>query len=247
MTTNPGTDVSPTLTIMSLFGNPVSGRLKASARTAILLAVRARSGDLSSRVRLRRSALLTPQWLSVEPSPELLIEAGRGSLDPRICPSKPIRLLLDTSLPDLEALKAFFREVIPCALEFPITTADRYFRAFAEADLGVCWFTPDSLDLYNAFTSFDCAPGANCYFNWSDRELQSAVDRLRKSSESGVPNKEAALQVERILLRKGYVAPLSEMNWWIVSRSASDQGGTQMPARPIHPAGLFQVSVRDFL
>jgi hypothetical protein len=192
-------------------------------------------------VRLRSSPLLTPQWLAVEPPEDLLsIHAPSAKL---VCPARPIRVLLDTSLPDLDALKSYFREAIPCAIDFQVTHADRYFRDFAASDLGVCWFTPDLLDLYNAFTSFDCSLGANCYFNWRDRDLQAAIDKVRKASEGGVPDKDAAIQVERILFRKGYVAPLAEMNWWIVGRG---KGNSSAP-KPIHPAGLFQVSARDFL
>jgi hypothetical protein len=233
-TTNTGNFISPTLTVMSAFSNP-SSKMTFNERFSIMSLIRYKSDELSKMLMLKKSNLFTPEWMAIAFDKDFLNVKMPQQIH---CPKSPIKFLLDTSLPDIEKLKNFFKKNIPCPIDFLITDADKYFVNFAQADIGLCWFTPDSLDLKDAYSSIDCSAGGSCYFNWKDKDLQNSVDKINKSSELGNSDKAEALEIERLLYKKGFIAPLVEMNWWITDESSS---------KAIHPAGLFQVKASDFL
>ena len=236
ITDNPGTANSPTLTTLAAFANPQSKKLNPVIRAKFMKAIRSHSTLLAEKLKLKWSPLLTPQWLAIQAPSDLIISEYHVSSGQ--CPQGPIKVLLDTSLPNLEVLKHGIAEAIRCPVEFSITNADTYFQKFATVDIGIAWFTPDFLDIYNIFQPFDCAGNSACYFNWHDKSLQNGIDSIRVASLSGIQDKERALDVERVIFKKGYAAPIAEMNWWIKNKKGT---------RPIHPAGLFQIKVEDFL
>ncbi len=231
---NPGLPANPTLTVMAVFANPLSS-LPKDIRKEIVTRLRVRAPKISESLSLRWSPLLVPQWLSIQTPSDLQVLEVRSNFE---CPGRPIRILLDTSLPNLQKMKELIAASVPCKLEFAVTEADKYFVNFSKSDLGVAWFSPDYLDLYNEFSAFDCSKKGACYFNWNDPTLQKSIDQLRQMSQLGVADEKAAIDVERILFRNGYMAPLSEMNWWIQTPDGY---------RPIHPAGLGQLSISEFL
>jgi hypothetical protein len=232
---NPGKIPSPSLTILAIFANPSSTLLTKRQRQGWFDSLRSGAETLSSELNLRWSPMMTPQWLGVSvPSDLKQISQPRHMS----CGSRPARILLDTSLPDLEKLKQFIRGRVKCPVEFEVTSADMYFDRFRKNDLGIAWFTPDFLDLYNQFSFFDCSEGGSCYFDWHDKKLQSTIDDLRKSCKNGHPNKDTAIQIEMQIFRNSYAVPLAEMNWWMVGPSG---------ARSIHSAGLAQLRISDFL
>lgn len=233
---NPGDKTNPTLTTLAAFANPNSRKLSESQRIAVITAIRKGSEKLAKGLRLRPSPLLIPQWLAVDAPREFTVQSDKSNKI--TCPKEALRILLDTSLPDFEKIKAEINEAVPCEIVYSVTNADTYFREFAKNDIGIAWFTPDFLDIYNIFQPFDCSGGDSCYFNWKDKELQMRIDLVREKSLDGIQDKENAIAVERILLKKGYAAPIAEMNWWIK---------TEAEYKPIHPAGLFQMRIGDFL
>jgi hypothetical protein len=232
---NPGVPANATLTVLTLFSNPRSSAISPDLRRQFTMEIRSIARNLSKDLRLNWAPLMTSRWLAIEPPDDL---TSIKSPPITSCPKVPINVLLDTSLPDLSILQSAIKKAIPCPIHFSVTEADKYFENFAKSDFGIAWFSPDYLDLYNAFSAFDCAPGGSCYFNWKDQELQSAIDQLRASSENGVSDKDLAIPIERLLFKRGYAAPISEMNWWIKRKN---------DFQPIHPAGLGQISVSDFL
>jgi hypothetical protein len=121
-------------------------------------------------------------------------------------------------------------------VEFSITTADKYFKKFEKNDIGILWFSPDERSFYDYYSAFDCSARGSCYFNWHDAELEQLVRRLHISTSSQ-EDKKTALAVERVLLRRGYAAPIAEMNWWIKSAHGLE---------PVHPSGLGQIRFGDF-
>lgn len=204
---------------------------------AILSLIRSKARVTATALHLKYSALLTPEWMGVEAPADLTTIVAKDGIS--CSPGGPIKILLDTSLPSLPVLREALKASIGCPVEFSLTNADTYFQEFAKADIGIAWFTPDFLDLYDIFAPFDCSPTNACQFNWHDAALQHRIEKIRESGFSGEADKNTALEIERILLKKGYTAPIAEMNWWI-----KKPDGT---VSSIHPAGLFQIRVSDFL
>jgi len=234
LTDNPGDTVSPTLTVFSAYAIPHSKLLTQNQRVQIMSSIRKFAPSYAETVKLNWSPLMTSKWLGVEaPSDLVAIDVKQYT-----CPNRAIRILLDTSFPSLTKTKAFLTSTIKCPIEFEITNADKFFSYFNWADIALVWFCPDFLDIYNTFASLDCSDNSDCYFNWHDRELQNEISRLKDESRRGIQNKEIAVGIEKILLKKGYVAPLAELNWWIDSPTG---------IRQIHAAGLFQIRLGDFL
>ena len=232
---NPGLPASPTLTVLTLFANPESKSVSAELRLQTTELVRANAQSIADALKLRWSPLMTAKWLAVPTTPDLIQFSYKK---PVSCPRQPIKVLLDTSLPNLELLKELLSRAVACPVQYAVTTADKYFERFKENDFGIAWFSPDYLDLYNEFSAFDCRAPGFCYFNWKDSELQKLIDDLRNSSQEGRVDKGKAIAIERLLKKKGYAAPFAEMNWWIRTTDGY---------RAIHPAGLCQVSISEFL
>ena len=237
LTESPTEEISPSLTVMAAFANPDSKRFTATQRGQILSSIRAAGQAIATGLHLKHATLLTPEWLGVDPTEDLVHLAAKSGVG---CPAgSPIKILLDTSLPHLPVLREKLQAAIGCPIEFSVTNADTYFQEFSKSDVGIAWFTPDFLDLYDIFAPFDCSVSNSCSFNWHDFALQREIDKIKKSGYLGETDKTTAIEIERILLKNGYVAPIAEMNWWI--RKADGAIGS------IHPAGLFQVRVSDFL
>jgi hypothetical protein len=233
---NPGINVSPTLTVLTTYFNPIAKNLSPEGRVKISRRLKAKSIGLAEDLKLRWAPLISSQWLALSAPKDLRdVNIQDTSIH---CPPEKIRILLDTSLPNLVLLKKFFSDSIHCPLDFTITEADRYFEDFSKTDIGVAWFTPDYLDLYNIYNPFDCSPEGSCYFNWKDRELEKMLKTLLLSSQRGEANKGISIEIERLIFKKGYAVSLAEMNWWIKGPSGY---------RPIHTAGLAQISLSDFL
>jgi hypothetical protein len=236
VSSNPGTTTTPSLTTLALFANPRTNRISKVNRIDVMNIVRGKSSFLAKNLALKHAALLTPEWMGIESPPTIAMTHAR--VRPVECLKVPIRILLDTSLPDLEKIRSHLLDTIPCPVQFAITNADTYFSDFASADFGMAWFTPDFLDLYNVVSPFDCESASPCYFDWQDSELKHAIKSLKDASARGLQDKAAAIRVEKILNVKGYVVPIANMNWWIRSEKGT---------RSVHPAGLFQVRIEDFL
>lgn len=234
LTDNPGTQTYPTLTILAAFANPDTFLHAEPARVGAMTALRERSRMISEALHLRYSPLMTPKWMALEPPPESAAPESR----PRRCLDRPFRVLLDTSLPYLDVLQREIPAALGCPVDFSITTADKYFDEFKKNDIGIAWFTPDERLFYDYYSAFDCGERSVCYFNWHDAELQREIDRLRASAANQDDEKKIALSIERRISRRGYAAPLSEMNWWIKSAHGIE---------PIHPSGLAQIHIGDFL
>lgn len=224
----------PTLTSLSLFANPASD-IKSSVRINLLSNARANAENLASQLNLRYSPLYASGWLSVPVSKTIAEVTTVRNVE---CPSRMIKVLLDTSLPHLNKIQDYLRGAISCPIEFKVTKADSYLEQLLKSDLGVAWFTPDFLDISSTFAPFDCQNGAACNFDWKDSELALLIEKTKKAGANGTNDLGSAAEIEELFLRKGYVAPLAEMNWWIKT-------GDQLT--PIHPAGLFQLRIRDFL
>jgi hypothetical protein len=232
---NPGVSPSPTLTTLAAFANPKSKILTSHNRIAFLKMLRRGSKAYANEIKLNWSPLLVPHWLSIDPTKELLDFKISNSIT---CPKAKIKVLLDTSLPNLEFTRNYIKNNIPCEIVFTITKADNYFKNFNDTDIGIAWFTPDYLDLYNVFSAFDCTSQGACYFNWHDDNFQHTINSLRELSQRGIISKKTAIALETQILNKGYAAPIAEMNWWIKGPEG---------IRPIHTAGLAQMSLSDFL
>lgn len=232
---NPGMSPSPTLTVLTVFLNPNSSKFDQGTRVKLTEMIRFTSRSLAESLQLRWSPLLTSKWLAVS-APEDFLNPKKP--EEIACPTNGIKILLDSSLPNQQVIEAYFTQNIKCKLSFTTTEADLYFDKFRESDIGVAWFSPDYLDLYNSYAEFDCHTGSNCYFNWNDKTLQAMLDKLRLAGAAGDADKAIAMAIERVVRNRGYAAPIAEMNWWLKSQSGY---------KAIHPAGLGQISLSDFL
>ena len=233
LTDPPGNKKYTSLTVMSAFANPNSKTLNREQRIAIMSNIRNLARSMSEDLRLSYSPTITPKWLSVSVSDEIL-NVKRIKFQ---CPKRPIKILLDTSLPGHEILKRYLTQISNCQIEFNITEASRYFKDFAKNDIGIAWFTPDFLTVYNIFSIFDCDTNA-CYFNWKDSKMQGLIREVKRSVELGNDNIELATKIENHLFKNGYASPIADMNWWI-------KKGDKIEV--IHQAGLFQLRISDFL
>lgn len=232
---NPGMTSTPTLTVLSFFAIAGSSNISPNQRLEIMNRIRNKSNLLAGDLNLKGDKLLAPHWLGIETPPAFNTKLNENKLT---CPKKDISFILDTSEPNISAIEKFLKANIPCPMKFIITDADNFFEAFSGADFALIWFTPDYLDIYNTYTSLDCANGNQCYFDWKDQELQAEIEKLKISSWQGLQDKNQAIKIEQILVNKGYVVPISEMNWWIKTGSST---------KSIHAAGLFQLHIKDFL
>jgi hypothetical protein len=232
LTTNLSGRPSPTLTILTAFANP-SSNLNENVRKKITGDFRRASAAIAESVNLKHSTTIASSWIGLP-----LFKQGNQMTNNTQCPSRPIKVLLDSSLPDHALLKKAIESGTKCELSFESTTSDKYFEAFARNDIGLAWFTPDFIDLPSFYSQFDCSVGSPCYFSWLDPALQYAIDRLKQSSSKGLQDKSLALEIERLLAQKGYAVPIAEMNWWLRHKQKTS---------PIHPAGLFQLRISDFI
>jgi hypothetical protein len=231
---NPGISPSPTLTSLAVFGNPKSQLGDPKLRIAIQTRIKNKSIEIAKHLNLIPAPMMLPKWLGIS-APQDMIESTPQP--PLICPKSPIKILLDTSLPNLKVLGEGISIAIGCATEIKISTGDKYFENFGETDFGVAWFTPDFLDIYNVYSAFDCEEGRSCYFDWGDPELSALLSRLKNSTKISMRDVETALAVEKHLQTSGYMIPIAEMNWWIIGPTTQ---------KSVHPAGLFQVRLQDF-
>lgn len=238
LTSNPNRLVSPTLTSLGLFANPKSKLFQKDTRAKLLKTIRQYADEISKQLNLSSSAYLAPRWFGIKDE-VYAVGGDKNSWNSSYCQTKGIRILSDTSIPgDRAALEALLARILSCPVKLQVTDAAHYFDEFNNADFGLCWFTPDFLALSNVYGEFQCVDNGPCYFDWKDDALQSLLKKLNRADAESHPAEEIALRVEKHLLNNGYVAPIAEMNWWI-----SKQGKTV----PIHPAGLFQVRLGDFL
>ena len=233
LTEHPSDHNYSSLTVMSAFANPESKTLSRKQRIRIMTNIRAASHHLASALKLNHSSTIAPQWL-LNNSRMSAIPVTKKKIN---CPRQPISILLDTSLPKHHILKNYLARTIECPLIFNITEASSYFKNFKNNDIGIAWFTPDFLTVYNIFTIFDC-PDGFCYFNWKDSKLNNLIAQIRESAEQGNENINLSSTIETHLLNNGIATPIADMNWWIQKKESIN---------PVHQAGLFQLRIRDFL
>lgn len=231
---NPTTETAPGLTVMALFANPARNEVDSTSRSALTKILADQAPVLARELKLVPSRTFMPRWIGADVASKVVSSFDRGTIT---CPKEPIKFLLDASLPDHKKLSSFFRQ-LPCPIEVLATNGDTYFQEFSKVDFGVAWFTPDFLDFYNVYNPFDCSKVGLCYFDWNDAVLQIAIDRVRIASEGGIQDINGAVAVEQRLMELGAVVPLAEMNWWIAGRGQH---------KAIHPAGLFQLRISEFL
>ena len=233
LTEHPNGDKYSSLTVMSAFANPDSKNLNRKQRITIMSNIRELSQNLAKELKLNHSPTVAPRWLSAHVS-DKIVNIKKRNVN---CPKNSIKILLDTSLPGHGILKKHLSTAAKCPIVFNITNADRYFDNFKKNDIGIAWFTPDFLTVYNIFTIFDCN-SKTCYFNWNDLKMQSLISQIKSSVEQGNENINLGTNIEAHILENGYASPIADMNWWIKKDDRIES---------IHQAGLFQVRISDFL
>ena len=233
LTEHPNGEKYSSLTVMTAFANPDSKNLNRKQRIAVMSNIRELSQDLAKELKLHHSPTVAPRWLSTHVSDEIVnIKKRKMS-----CPKSPIKILLDTSLPGHSILKKHLSKSAKCPTVFNITNANHYFDNFKKNDIGIAWFTPDFLTVYNIYTIFDCN-SKTCYFNWNDSKMQNLISQIKSSVEKGNENINLGINIEAHILENGYASPIADMNWWIKKNDRIES---------IHQAGLFQVRISDFL
>ena len=233
LTEHPNGEKYSSLTVMTAFANPDSKNFNRKQRVAIMSNIRELSQNLAKELKLNHSPTVAPRWLSTHVS-DKIVNIKKRNVN---CPKNPIKILLDTSLPGHSILKKHLSTAAKCPIVFNITNADHYFDNFKKNDIGIAWFTPDFLTVYNIFTIFDCN-SKTCYFNWNDLKMQSLISQIKSSVEQGNENINLGKNIEAHILENGYASPIADMNWWIKKDDRIES---------IHQAGLFQVRISDFL
>lgn len=234
VSTNPGVAISPSLTVLASYFNPKSSLAKSKYVKLFSDRIRERSKNISKRLKLKWNPTLSSGWMG---GAMVNIRFNDYSNDSS-CPEQPVKILLDTSLPDLNILREELKLAIGCELRFRVTTAKSYFKEFQRTDIGILWFTPDDKQYYNFYSALDCSPKSLCYFDWNDKGLAGIFREFHRSKELSLDEESIFVDIERHLFEKGYVAPISQMNWWI----RTDDG-----IYSVHPAGLAQIRLSDFV
>jgi len=224
---NPSEQISASLTVMTIFANPNSS-LEEEYRVDFLKYIREVSKKISNNLKLKTATMMASSWLDVQ------IESLEVTRTLAKKCRRDFTILLDSSLPNHEILKEHINKYSNCKIKFITTTADKYFDEFEKTDFGIAWFTPDELDAYNFYSSFDCNVGGNCYFNWKDEKLNLLT---RKLVNIGMKDQKVK-ELEKYIMERGYAAPISELNWWVM-----DNDGNY---KVIHPSGLAQLKISDF-
>lgn len=235
---NPTDNVSPSLTVLSAFAVPTSTLLSQKQRVALLSSIRENAKTLAIQLKLKQSYLFIPKWLGTE-LPDQLKVLSDFDKKQLVCPQRAIRIVLDNSLPSLTTIKKFLAFVIHCPLEYLHSEADTFFKTLPKADLAIVWFSPDYLESCDIFEPFNCSKEGSCYFNWNDQKLQKLINEMEVFSKKGIQDSELVLALENRLYQEGYVAPIVEMNWWIMN--------AKKEVLPIHSAGLCKIKISDFL
>ncbi len=234
---NPGLDFNPTLTVMTLFANPKMDPSLLSQKKAFMHEIRIISKKLANDLHLKHAPSMMSSWMGIDMNNEIILEENKIHFSKKMCPNRPLKILLDSSLPNHQTIETAFRSAIPCEFIFLTTNADEYFNNFSKVDFGMAWFTPDELEAYNFYSSLDCSVGGNCYFNWKDSKLNHSLEKLsRYQTRDQIIS--LAKNTEKYIFDQGYAAPIAELNWWVLDDNKK--------YRPIHPAGLAQMKISDF-
>lgn len=233
---NPGVAPFPSLVVLSLYAIPQS-KLSKKLRMDILKLLMFHRQELQEFTKLNPSFTVVSEWFKLNQR----LFAGINSFDdfilPIACPADPIKIGLETTLPNVNFIASWLKKNIPCSVDVSVLPTDRYFQQFYKNDFAFLWVTPDYLDYYNIYSVFDCA-SSNCYFEWHDGKLKKLLDILKDYRTSQDRKEEVAIQIEKYLMSNGYVAPLLQMNTWIAIDNVVKQA---------HPAGLAQLKASDFL
>ena len=191
--------------------------------------------NLSDKLKLKQSYTIVSEWFRLKQS----IFPGINDIQTppviETCPKNPIKFVLETTTPNVESIKAWIADVIPCEINVITVRADVIFNELKNADFGLMWVTPDYLDYYNAYSVFDRS--SECDTCWNDDILQAMIDKLKAYDTPEEDRGVIAMQIEKHVIGNGYVAPLLQMNTWLNIKGK---------IKNVHPAGLAQLKVSDF-
>ncbi|MFH1728882.1 MAG: hypothetical protein ABIA04_10760 [Pseudomonadota bacterium] len=233
---NPGKTFSPSLIVLSLAANPKSN-LSREVRLAVLDSATRSRAILSEMIKLKVSYTFVSEWFMAKKYKIKKHNQKLPYIDKKLCPSRPMKFIIDKSLPERNNLRKWLKQLSPCEIEIIEYQTERVVYEYADSDFGFLWVTPDYLDYYNIYSIFDCEENI-CFFNWQDNQLQTLLNKIKSADLSEEKKALISQNIEEHLINNGYVAPLLQLNTWMKINNA---------ILPVHPAGLAQLKISDFI